>query len=93
MLHAEVGQCLIIARRQGDVWYVGGMNADEPSEHNLPLTFLGDGSFDAEIFLDDEPRGPAAVRRREGTVSRVDRLQVEMPKSGGFVARLEPGPG
>jgi alpha-glucosidase len=45
VLHAEPGRCLVIARRRGDVCYIGGMTAAEPRTLDLPLTILGDGSF------------------------------------------------
>ena len=32
VLHAEVGRCLVIARRSGDAWYLGGMTAGEGRE-------------------------------------------------------------
>ena len=42
VLHAEVGRCLVIARRKGDAWYLGGMTAAQGRELDLPLGFLGE---------------------------------------------------
>ena len=60
-------------------------------ELELPLEFLGDGSFDAELILDDPENGPTAVVERTEVVSADDTLKVNMPPSGGFVAVLRPG--
>jgi alpha-glucosidase len=90
VLIAEVGRCLVIARRKGDVWYLGGMTAGEQRELKLPLSFLGKGRFAAEIYLDKPADGPNALDRREGTVARHETLEVVLPRSGGFAARLAP---
>ncbi|MBW3596538.1 MAG: glycoside hydrolase family 97 protein [Planctomycetes bacterium] len=90
VLHADMGRCLVIARRKGTAWHLGGMTAGASCTLKLPLKFLGDGSFTAELFLDDPAGGPTALTRREQTLTATDSLQIEMPRSGGFVARLAP---
>jgi alpha-glucosidase len=90
VLHADFGKGLVIARRKGDAWYVGGMAAKEDMSLELPLKFLGDGSFDAKLILDDPENGPTAVIERSEVVSAVDTLKVSMPRAGGFVAALRP---
>jgi alpha-glucosidase len=89
VLHAEMGRCLVIARREGDDWYLGGMTATEGRELALPLGFLGDGTFEADLFLDDPAKGPNALTRRKQAVSAAETLRVTMPRAGGFAARLE----
>jgi alpha-glucosidase len=88
VLHAAMGKCLVIARRRGTDWYLGGMTAGESQYLELPLDFLKEGSFRAELYLDDPAKGPTAVTHRERTVSKGDKLSVAMPKSGGFAGRL-----
>ncbi|HUG67149.1 MAG TPA: glycoside hydrolase family 97 protein [Pirellulaceae bacterium] len=88
VLHAELGQCLVIARRKGDAWYFGGMTADQQHELDLQLDFLGKGSFEAELYQDDPAGGPTAVTRRKQIVAATDKLRIVMPPSGGFAARL-----
>ena len=92
VLHAEVGRCLVIARRKGDAWYLGGMTSTEARELALPLDFLGAGDrrFDAELYLDDPAGGPTAVTVRKQAVSAAAPLRVTIPASGGFAGRLVP---
>jgi len=90
VLYAKYGKGLVIARRKGEAWYLGGMAAKEDVSLELPLEFLGDGSFDAELILDDPEKGPTAVVERSEVVSADDTLQVKMPRAGGFVATLRP---
>lgn len=90
VLHAEVGKCLIIARRKGNQWYVGGMTAEQPRELRLPLGFLAEGAHTAKLLLDKPTAGPNALESRAESVSQDTDLRVRIPPSGGFVARLVP---
>jgi len=90
VLHAELGRCLVIARRSGAAWYLGGMTAAEGRELALPLDFLGAGPFEAELYLDRPEGGPNAVTRRKQAVVAADTLRVAIPRAGGFAARLLP---
>jgi alpha-glucosidase len=83
VLHAELGKCLVIARRSGDAWYLGGMTADESRELKLNLDFLDGSGHEADLYL-DEAGDPNQVKRSLTTVVD-DHLQISMPRSGGFV--------
>ena len=87
VLHAEFGRCLVVARRRGDDWYLGGMTAIQGRELALPLAFL-EGTFKADLYLDSPAEGPTSLTRREQTVSSSDTLRIAIPRDGGFVARL-----
>ena len=89
VLHAEFGRCLVIARRQGDAWYLGGMTAPEARTLALALDFLGGGTYDADLYLDHPSAGPTAITRSRTTVAAATGpLRVEIPRAGGFAARL-----
>ena len=60
--HAELGRCLVVARRKGDAWYLGGMTGAKERALDLPLDFLGEGLFTAECYLDDPAGGPSLSR-------------------------------
>jgi alpha-glucosidase len=88
VLHAEYGKCLIIARRKGDNWYIGGMSA-EACERELPLDFLKDGKYAAKLYLDDPAGGPTALTINSQPVKAGGTLKVAMPKSGGVAASVK----
>lgn len=88
VLHAEYGKCLIIARRKGDNWYIGGMSA-EACERSLPLDFLKGGSYDVKLYLDDPANGPTALTIKKDSLNAGGTLKVSMPQSGGFAASLK----
>jgi alpha-glucosidase len=87
-LHAELSKCLVIARRKGNDWYLGGMTAGEPRELELPLSFLDANIYQADLLFDDPQNGPTSLSRRHVRVSARDTVKVAMPAAGGFVARL-----
>ena len=87
---ADPETCIVIARRSGDAWHLGGMTADEESNVRLPLDFLGDGSYEATLYEDDSSGGPTSIRESTLSVSRQKALTVSIPRSGGFAARLTP---
>lgn len=90
VLVAEVGECLVVARRRGDAWYLGGMTADAGRDLMLPLDFLGAGPYRAELYL-DRPGGAATdLDRRELAVRAGDKLRAPIGRAGGFAARLIP---
>lgn len=92
VLHAEFGKCLVIARRKGADWYVGGMTADQAQSLQLALDFLPSGDFEAELWLDKPLDGATGVTRQDQRASSATPLDVSLSPFGGFVARLTPRP-
>ena len=41
-----------IARRSGNDWYVGSINNWSARDVSLPLSFLGDGNYTADVYAD-----------------------------------------
>jgi alpha-glucosidase len=87
VLKAELDRVLVIARRQGDVWYVGGMTGREGVSGKLDLSFLGEGDFEATILEDADGETTKLVERVE-KVGAGGELMYEMPRGGGFVATI-----
>jgi alpha-glucosidase len=63
------------------------MNGADATSLDLPLDFLGKGSWRAIELFDVEGK-PDDWKRQNGTVSKADRLQVQLSPRGGFVAYL-----
>ncbi len=54
VIHGQIGQYAVIARRSGRAWFVGAMNNDQARTLDLPLSFLEPGkSYTAHIYRDD----------------------------------------
>jgi len=90
VLTAQVGDWVAVARRHGDVWYVGAMTDWTPRELDLDLSFLGDGEWNAVIFEDgvNAHRRAEDYRRVETSVSSGDTLSIRLAPGGGWAARV-----
>ena len=89
-VQGKVGDYITIARRKGAEWYVGSMTDNTPRELKIPLTFLGEGKFTAEIWADDAAAGPNGVARQTREVTSADVLTATMIEAGGHVVRIKP---
>jgi alpha-glucosidase len=61
-----------------------------PRTLDIPLDFLEDGSYEAEILSDglNVDRYASDLRRDVRTLNRGERLRVELASGGGWVARF-----
>jgi alpha-glucosidase len=86
----EPGKYIVLARRKGNDWYMGGITNWTSREIEVPLTFLKSGDFEATIYVDgssDESK-PNEIRKQKQSVSTATRLRVALSSGGGFVAVL-----
>lgn len=90
VIKAKVGEFLTIARHRGDEWYVGTITNWTPRELEVPLEFLKNGKYVAEIYADadDADRNPKHVVIETKTVDRTGRLAVRLAPGGGHAVRL-----
>ncbi|MBO9543750.1 glycoside hydrolase family 97 protein [Caulobacter sp.] len=88
VLSGEIGQSIVIARRKGDDWWVGAMTNETERTVKVPLGFLGNGSFKAEIREDGAE--PTALKTRTQAVTGKQSLTLTLAPSGGGVVRLTP---
>ena len=89
-LDGRIGDFVALARRSGGDWYAAAMTDWSPRALDIPLDFLEDGSYEAEIFSDglNVDRYASDVRRDVRTLNRGERLRVELASGGGWVARF-----
>ena len=89
----QIGSHLIMARRSGEVWFVGVLNAIERRQLKIPLTFLTPGQrYTAEIHADGDPDGnePFNVTTRRIPVDSTTVLPTDLAKNGGLAIRIVP---
>jgi alpha-glucosidase len=84
------GESIVMARRSGSQWYVGGMTNEDSREIELSLDFLKSGNYRAKIWKDasDSDQNPAHLDVDYLEVSAGDIIKLEMNKAGGFVLVL-----
>jgi alpha-glucosidase len=88
LLTGYPGEFAALARRSATQWFIGAINASTPRTLNIPLAFLGSGSYAAEIYRDGTTPSGIVVERR--TVTAGTTLTVYLPANGGYAVRLAP---
>ncbi|MBI2424817.1 MAG: glycoside hydrolase family 97 catalytic domain-containing protein [Candidatus Hydrogenedentes bacterium] len=86
------GDFIVMARRSGGTWYVGGMTDWTAREVSVPLHFLAPGHYDARLYVDGSmsEEEPNAIRAEEKRVESGMSLPVSMAPGGGFTAIITP---
>lgn len=84
---SQIGELAIFARRTGQTWFLAVMCGPQAKTIQVPLSFLGDGSYKASLVRDDKQKSDAVVLESK-TVQRSDSLTIEMTNGGGFVGRF-----
>ena len=92
VLDGVVGQHIIMARRQGRQWFVGGMTGEKAFAHPLSLGFLPPGQFTAHIYADPAESGASyeALKETTRTVSAGDSIDLRMRPAGGVAISFTP---
>jgi alpha-glucosidase len=85
------GESIVMARRSGKQWYVGGMTNEEAREVSFKLDFLEDGTHSLSLWKDasDTDTHPAHLVRETLEVNSGDLFTIKMEKAGGFVMTVE----
>jgi len=90
-----VGDYVSIARSIDDEWYLGSITDWTAREFDVPLTFLGEGDFVAEIYAD----GPGAsinaesLTKSEFIVTAETTMNIKIASGGGHAVRFYPASG
>ena len=91
---AKAGEYVIVAKRKGDKWFIGGItnNGEKEREFTINLDFLNkDRSYRMTSFEDGINAGRQAMdyRCKSSQVKAGEQLTVKMVRNGGFAAVIE----
>ncbi len=89
---ARIGDYLLMARRSGDNWYVGGLTDWTEREMELDLSFLPAGKYRIEIFSDgiNADRYAEDYRHTVTEAGQGEKIKLKMAPGGGWLARISP---
>ena len=87
-LDAKVGDYILMARRKGDTWYIGGMTDWTPRELELDFSFLPEGNYTAEIMKDgvNADRYAQDYKKETITVTNTTKTKIKLAPGGGWAA-------
>jgi alpha-glucosidase len=84
----QAGEYIVLARRSGHDWYLGGITNWTKREIELPLSFLGSGNFAATLCVDGsmDVSQPNSIEKQQQQVNADTTLHIPMASGGGFTA-------
>jgi len=89
-LKGKVKEYVVVARKNGDSWYIGGMTDWTSRNFNIDISFIGDGEWSIEYVADgiNADRYPSDyILRKEKLNSK--KLKITMAPGGGYAAILK----
>ncbi len=91
VLEGFPGEYIVIARKSGNTWYLGGMSVNQRTISIKP-DFLDDGQYQAVTWCDasDSESNPRKLVRKEIFLDRQAGLEFKVAAGGGFTAILKP---
>lgn len=89
-LSGKVGDYAVIARKSGDVWWVGGMTDWDARTLEVDFSFLEKGKYKAHIFQDgiNADRNGNDYTMLERTIDGGSKQQFKLAPGGGFVMKI-----
>lgn len=87
VIDAEIGDYIIIARRNGSDWYLAAITDENPRQFEIDLSFIGNCNS-MKIFADGAEtsfyENPTAINIDEYSIKKDDKLIVSITSGGGF---------
>ena len=88
VLSGEIGEYIIVARRSGKDWYVGGITNTTSRQVELDFSFLQSGRKYKAVFYTDDTKSDDKVTITETRVSFRDKHPLWLKASGGFSMKI-----
>ncbi|KAA5825182.1 glycoside hydrolase family 97 protein [Algibacter amylolyticus] len=90
VLHAEIGELGVIARRSGTDWFIGGINGIKGREVALNFAFLdANQEYIAKLYTDDESINTRTkVNIEDIKISNKSKLNLNVKSNNGFVMQI-----
>ena len=89
-IDGRMGEYTVVARRKGDTWYVAAMTDWTARNLTIDLSFLGEGTYEAEIFSDgvNAEKEATDYKHTKQSVKAGDKLDVHLASGGGWAALI-----
>lgn len=90
-LDGKMGEYVVMARRHGDTWYIGGMTNWNERDITIDLSFLDGKNYSAEIFRDGVNAYRVGRDYKKETVNLTGKKNytVHLAPGGGFAMKLQ----
>ena len=92
VLAAEAGQYVVVAKRRGDRWFIGGITNNKSRELDVTLDFLPENQeLKMTSFVDgvNADRMAMDYRVEKASIKNGSKLRIKMVRNGGFAAVIQ----
>lgn len=88
VVSAKIADHILIARKRGDDWFIGGMTNENSRKLNLDLSFLGSSKYKMIAFADGEnaDRFASDFTKTSDVVSSEQIIEIQLAPGGGWAA-------
>ncbi len=90
VLQAKIGEHTVVARKNGDNWYIGAVTNWDAKSLEINLDFLDDGEYEMEFIEDGINADTRAIDYLKKTkiVNNGETITINLAPGGGWIARL-----
>ena len=90
-LEAKAGEYVIVAKRKGSKWFIGGITNGTERDFSIKLDFLSPGRHRMTAFKDGVNAGYQAMHynKVEKNVDNSETVDIHMARNGGWAAVIE----
>lgn len=92
VLDARIAEYVLVARKNGRDWYLGGMSDWEARDVDVDFSFLPEGNFTLEAYQDgvNADRNASDYKKTSTQVNRTTKLKIHLASGGGWAGRIRP---
>ncbi|NWF88204.1 MAG: glycoside hydrolase family 97 protein [Ignavibacteriaceae bacterium] len=92
VLDAKIADYVLLARKSGDTWFVGGMTDATARQLTIDFSFLDNKNYTAQIWQDgiNADRNGNDFKMITKEVNKNTKLEISLAPGGGWVARVFP---
>ena len=92
VLDAKIAEYVVVARRKGKDWFIGGMTNWTARDLEIVLDFLPAGNFHIEAYRDGEnaDRMASDYKLFKGSVTTGLKMKIHLAEGGGWAAHIHP---
>ena len=90
VLDAKVADYILIARRNGNEWYLGAMTDWTPRDLTIDFSFLPNGKYNIEYYQDgiNADRYAGDYKKLKSEINPSDKMGIHLAPGGGWVCRI-----
>ncbi len=90
VLHAKIGEYTIVARKNGDNWYIGAITDWDAREFEISFDFLDEGEYKLEYIEDGINADTRAMdyKLKSTSINKNDVRTIKLAPGGGWIANI-----